>query len=239
MPVRFRSRSAPDWSGNFSVRKGAGASALLSDAAVNEQVKNLRREMDSPEFKNRYAGFMRSYQEGSTVQNARTVLQEFNNLMMDIGDKALPPVNKMLGGFKGLLESIRSVLPAGKGVGTTVATRAGEGALIGTGVGALFGGVGAIPGAAIGGILGTAEGFMETYGGKSGMGIDKGGSYTSPGKTGHAAQPKAQLAPITLNLNLDGRTLGTAMSEIMVDLYKFSTQAPAGDGVSLYNGGGE
>ena len=39
---------------------------------------------------------------------------------------------------------------------------------------------------------------------------------------------KAQLAPITLNLNLDGRTLGTAMSEIMADMFKFSTQAPAG-----------
>jgi hypothetical protein len=34
---------------------------------------------------------------------------------------------------------------------------------------------------------------------------------------------KAQLAPITLNLNLDGRTPGTAMSEIMADMFKFSS----------------
>ena len=217
--------------------QGGGGFALLADPAVREQILSLREEMDSPEFKNRYGGFVKAYQEGSTVQNARTGLQEFNNLMMDIGDKALPPVNRMLGDFKGLLENIRSVLPAGKDVGTTVATRAGEGALIGAGVGAWFGGVGAIPGAAIGGVLGTAEGFMETYGSRKNT-----GTAWPKSEDGGAINPrvsKAQLAPITLNLNIDGRTLATTLSEIGASIFQFSTQAPAADGIGIYNGGGE
>lgn len=39
------------------------------------------------------------------------------------------------------------------------------------------------------------------------------------------------------NINLDGRTLASAIGEYLVEA--FSTQAPAADGVGLYSGGGE
>jgi hypothetical protein len=213
--------------------QGSGAFSLLADDAAYDQIGRLQSDMNSPEFKNRYAGFVQQYQQGSTVQNARTTMQEFSNIMMDIGAKALPPVNKMLGDFKGLLESIRGILPSVPNAGATVGARAIEGAAVGAGIGALFGGVGALPGAAIGGALGTAEGFLETYGSRKNTGT---AWPTSPdGGAINPRVPKAQLAPITLNLNLDGRTLGTAMSQIMADIFKFSTQAPAADGVGTYS----
>jgi hypothetical protein len=217
--------------------QGGGGFALLSDPAVREQVQSLRKDMDSPEFKARYGGFMQAYNQGSTVQNARTTMQEFNNTMMDIGAKVLPPVNMALGNFKSILESIRGILPSVPNAGATVGARAIEGALAGAGVGALFGGVGAMPGAAIGGALGTAEGFMESYAGRKNTGT----AWPQSGDGGsiNPRVSKAQLAPITLNLNLDGRTLATTLSEIGADIFKFSTEAPAADGIGIYNGGGE
>jgi hypothetical protein len=56
-----------------------------------------------------------AYQEGSTVQAARTGMATFNNTMMDLGQIALPAVNKGLGDLKAILEGIRSVLPDDKG----------------------------------------------------------------------------------------------------------------------------
>jgi TP901 family phage tail tape measure protein len=91
--------------------QGSGAVSLLADPAVQEQVKSLRKEMESPEFKNRYASFADAYKEGSTVQNARTAIAEFNNTMMDIGAKTLPAVNSALRDFKSILEGIRNLLP--------------------------------------------------------------------------------------------------------------------------------
>jgi hypothetical protein len=217
--------------------QGGGGFALLADPAVREQVQSLRKDMDSPEFKARYGGFMQAYNQGSTVQNARTTMQEFNNAMMDIGAKVLPPVNKSLSDFKSILESIRGILPSVPNAGATVGARAIEGAAVGAGIGALFGGVGAVPGAAIGGVLGTAEGFLETYGSRKNTGT---AWPTSPdGGAINPRVPKAQLAPITLNLNLDGRTLATTLSEIGAQIFQFSTQAPAADGIGVYNGGGE
>ena len=91
--------------------QGGGGFALLADPAVREQVQSLGKEMNSTEFKNRYAGFTESYQQGSTLQNARTAMQEFNVAMMDIGAHTLPAVNGMLKDFKALMEGIRDILP--------------------------------------------------------------------------------------------------------------------------------
>ena len=70
-------------------------------------------------------------------------MAEFNNLLMDIGQKSLPTVNGVLRDLKDILKTIRgekhSVAVDSKwGVGTTAL----EGAGIGAGVGALMGGVG-------------------------------------------------------------------------------------------------
>lgn len=218
--------------------QGGGGFALLADPAVREQVQALGNEMNSPAFKNRYATFAESYQQGSTVQNARTAFQDFNVTMMEIGKTVLPSVNAALHNFKSILEGIRNVLP-GAPNGGTIGGAALTGAAIGGGIGATTG-VGAVPGAVAGGIAGAAVGVLDASSGtKGGSGFDKGGSFTSPGKTGQPAQPKAQLAPIKLDLNIDGRTLASTMSEIMAHIVEFSTQAPAADGIGLYNGGGQ
>ncbi len=149
--------------------QGSGGLALLADPAVREQITALRREMDSPEFKNRYAGFTQAYEQGSTVQQARTAMAEFNITMMDIGAHTLPAVNSALRDFKGVLEGLRNIIPGAKpgAGGASVGARALEGAAAGAAGGAIYGAfggpVGALGGAAIGGALGTAYSFMENY----------------------------------------------------------------------------
>jgi hypothetical protein len=100
--------------------QGGGGFALLADPAVREQVQNLMREMNSPEFKNRYGGFVQAYQEGSTVQQARTAMAELNITMQELGKDILPSVNVALHGFKPTLEGIRNLLSGGDGKGAAV-----------------------------------------------------------------------------------------------------------------------
>ena len=235
--------------------QGGGAFALLSDSAVMGQVRALRGQMDSPEFKARYGGFMAEYNSSVTAQNARTTMQTFNNLAMDIGQKVLPGLNTALGDFKAILEGIRGLLPNVPKAGATVGARAIEGALVGGGVGFFAGGVGAPLGAAIGGVLGTAEGFMESYAGgqapgrdrwaKENAGLSKAiadairGTPGGPGGVFPGGTSRTQLAPITLNLNLDGRTLASSIGEYLIEAMKFSTVAPEAGGMSIYNSGGE
>ena len=174
-------------------------------------------------------------------------MAEFNNTMMDLGQIALPAVNHGLQDLKAILELIRGVLPGGEKGGALVGARAGEGALAGLATGALvgsFGGpFGALAGAVGGGVLGAAEGYMEQYrdqhpgGGKTGNFMGQyfnqpEGSYL-PGKTGKPAEPKVLQQNTTLQLNIDGRTLGEVVASKLVDLMKFDTSSPAFNGTSL------
>ncbi len=90
-------------------------------------------------------------------------------------------------------------------------------------------------GALAGGVLGTAAGFMENYGGI------KGGSYSSPGKTGKPAERiivvPQKAPPINLSLNIDGRALASAVTDVMGNQTGFSTQAPAADGAGQFFSG--
>lgn len=223
--------------------QGGGAFALLADPAVNAQIKALRAEKDSPEFKNRYAGFTEAYAGGSTAQMARTAMADFNVTMMDIGQNVLPAVNIALKDFKGLLEGIRGVLPGGGKGGAVVGARAAEGALIGGAAGALMGGIGALPGAVIGGLTGGVYGLAEQYMAQQEHDRKEGArAYERPGdayqrrieKQSDAA-PKAMLAPISLSLNVDGAVLARVMSSISAN--SFSGQAPAYDGLESFVGG--
>jgi hypothetical protein len=225
--------------------QGSGGLALLTDPAVREQIQSLRKEMDSPEFKNRYAGFVRSYQEGSTVQNARTGMAQFNNTMMDIGRLTLPSVNYALGAFRSELERIKNLLPSspklGDGsIGGSALLGAGAGVAAGATVGAFGGPVGAAGGAVVGGVLGIAHGFMESMNERfPSLGYDRGGTYTSPGKTGRPAEKiEVKPQPITLNLNLDGHTLAQAVSGALQSYYNFGTGAAAADGTGQPFDGG-
>jgi hypothetical protein len=228
--------------------QGSGGLALLSDPAVREQVQTLRKEMESPEFKARYAGFTQAYEQGSTVQNARTAMAEFNNTMMDLGQHTLPAVNGVLRDFKSLMEGIRGMLPGGDKGATSVGTRAIEGALGGAAIGSLVPGVGTLGGGVAGGVAGVAEGFMEQYAKEHANEAHRGRKRLPSdlyeermerfrNSRNEGVAPEAKLAPISLNLNIDGRTLAQALSTALATYNGFPTQAPSADGAGQHFSG--
>ena len=245
--------------------QGGGGFALLADPAVREQVQNLRGTMNSPDFKNRYAGFTAAYQQGSTVQNARTAIADFNITMMEIGKDVLPSVNNALGNFKSILEGIRNIIPGGDGKGMAVAgghaiVGAAGGALTGMAIGAFGGPIGWAGGAIIGGVLGGTEGVAEQYmknippaGPANSPGFDAqgrriplvGGPHGAEDTTkapssnfGVLSGTRAMPAPppqISLTVNLDGTAIGRAVSKSYGGA--FNGQAPAFDAMGAFVGG--
>jgi hypothetical protein len=153
--------------------QGSGALAVLADPAVRQQMGLMSEEMQNPASVNRVRNFMSVYGEQSTVQSARTALQETNVLLSEIGTNLLGPVNHGLRDFKGVLEALRGVLPkpseptAGGNAPAwsfgKIGSRVGEGAVAGGAAGAFMAGVGAVPGALIGGVTGGAFGVAEAY----------------------------------------------------------------------------
>jgi hypothetical protein len=237
--------------------QGGGGFALLADPAVREQILSLQKTMNSPEFKNRYSGFVDAYQQGSTVQQARTAMADFNITMMDIGRDVLPAVNVALHNFKDILEGVRHLLPGGDGKSmATVGARAGEGALAGAAWGMLGGPLGVAGGAAAGAVVGGTLGVAETYMKNLETPVDRFGREVVI--TGNSAAQAAEgmkalgdairglhgggsvfpggtsAAPMSLSLNIDGRKLAEAVSS---GSSPFVTQAPAFDGSGMYAGG--
>jgi hypothetical protein len=216
--------------------QGSGALAVLSDPAVTEQIRALDATRKSTEFANRYGGFTEQYMGGSTAQMARTALQDFNILMMDLGQTVLPAVNGVLRDFKGVLEGIRALIPGSDSSKWKIGTRGIEGAAIGAGVG-FFTPVpgGAAIGAAAGAIVGGGLGALENEAAKN---------WKGPGSPGWKAPnlnpwsspsaPKAVIPPITMNLNIDGRMLAQAVSEELGQLHEHATGAPAANGQSQF-----
>jgi hypothetical protein len=229
--------------------QGGGGFALLADPAVREQVTALRKEMESPEFKNRYAGFAQAYTEGSTVQNARTALQEFNATMMDLGRDVLPPINGLLKDFKKTMEGLRDVIPGASAKDSLTGTRALEGALGGAAVGGLYAGIpGAVVGGVTGGTLGVASAYLEQQAAqnkakweaeekqRSKANLDAvRGQSGGPGGVFPGGTSRAVVPPIHLNLNIDGRALAAAVSEQQNQQSTYSTDTPASNGTS-YDG---
>jgi hypothetical protein len=205
--------------------QGGGGFALLADPAVREQVQSLMKEMNSPEFKNRYGSFSQTYTEGSTMQQARTAMADFSITMGEIGKTVLPSVNQALHDFKNVLESIRGVLPGAPGPGgTSYGARAIEGAAAGALIGSVVPGVGTLGGGVIGGVLGVAEAYMEN---------DAKNKRVRPGDR-YAERRAAQGLPaLVLSLNIDGRTIAQAMSDVFQSYYNFSTGAATADGVGI------
>jgi hypothetical protein len=239
--------------------QGGGGFALLADPAVRDQVQSLRKTMDSPEFKNRYAGFTEQYKQGSTVQQARTAMAEFNVTMMDIGKDVLPSVNVALHNFKSVLEGIRGILPGATNTGR-VGGAVLTGAAVGAGIGFFGGPGGALGGAAIGGVVGGTMGVAAEYMKNNPGPIDRFGRAVVV--TGNSAAQAAEgmkalgdairglhapgggvfpggtsAAPISLSLNIDGRRLAEAVSTGQTEIHAFGTQAPAFDGYGLPTGG--
>jgi hypothetical protein len=225
--------------------QGAGAVAVLSDPQVQDQIRNLDKLRSSPEFLDSYRNFSGNYQAGSTMQDARTAVAQFNVTMGELARGTLPAVNNALGGFKGVLEGLRGVIPGGPAGGAVVGGHAimgvAAGAAAGFGIGALGGPIGAAGGAVVGGMLGAAEGFMEGY---ARAAIEKQDKKTTEefmqelkrqGEGGVVPMPKAAPTPISLSLNVDGTLLARVLSSISAN--SFEGQAPAFDGSSGYVGG--
>lgn len=252
--------------------QGSGGLALLTDPAVHEQIRALMKEMTSPEFKNRYGSFVPDYKEGSPMQQGRTTIADFQNVMMDLGKTVLPSVVGVMKDIDGTLKAIRSILPGGKDDDKNkgadkwkVGTRALEGAALGATWGMLGGpggaAGGALAGGAVGGLLGIAEGVLRRDMTQTGdaaaaaassirnMGDAIRGIPSRPGilvpNPGAASPmgylqgpPKATKAqPISLSLNIDGRTLAQAMSDQIADLLNFPTGAPAANGLQQWHDG--
>lgn len=221
--------------------QGAGGLSLLTDPAVREQIAALTKEMNSPEFKNRYGAFQSQYNSEVTAQTARTALQDFNVTMMDLGAHVLPAVNAGLKDLKGVLEAVRSVLP-NQGAGASgwsnakIGARAAEGALIGGGLGAFMGGVGAGPGAGIGaitgGLFGIAEQYMNQHGSteKYERPADRYQRRVDQLNSGH--KPPAPV--VHLNVNLDGKAIAQAVSERQAQDSQYETNSPANDPSQFY-----
>lgn len=220
--------------------QGSGAVAVLSDPIVNARLHAIDDLRKSKAYRDRYQSFSADYQAGSTMQDARTALAEFNVTLGELARITLPGVNFMLHDFKGALDGLRSMVPGGDGKGlATVVGRAGEGAIAGGVAGAFMGGVGAVPGALIGGITGGAYGVAEQYLGntptKGSDTADKIGEAVGTAAArafdshmrslGGGAKPLQILPPLHINLNVDGRTLAEAMSDHQFDKYQTTTSA--------------
>ena len=79
--------------------QGFGAFALLSDPAVRQQIQSLKGEMNSPEFKSRYANFLDQYNKNSPMQAGRQAWADTQNALMDLGKTLLPSVANGIKGF--------------------------------------------------------------------------------------------------------------------------------------------
>jgi hypothetical protein len=133
--------------------QGFGGFAVLSDPAVMQQMAALQGDL--PGFKTRYNTFFQDYNGQSTLQGARKSFADFQDVLMNIGDKVLPPVNGALKDFDALLLSLQGILPkGGTGKSSDVWGKVGASALEGFGVGAAIGSV--VPG------IGTLAGGVTT-----------------------------------------------------------------------------
>ena len=194
--------------------------------------------------------------QGSTVQNARTAMADFNITMMELGKTVLPSVNVALRDFKGILEGVRNILPNRSTA--TIGARVGEGALAGAAWGMLGGPLGVAGGAAVGGVAGGALGVAEQYMKGLEHPVDRFGREVVI--TGNSAAQAAEgmkalgdairglpaghggvfpggtsAAPISLSLNVDGHLLAQTLSSIAAS--SFDSQAPAFDGLGSFPNG--
>jgi hypothetical protein len=190
--------------------QGFGAFAILSDPKVMGQMKALIADM--PQFKQRYGTFYEDYNSQSTAQAARKGFADFQNVLMDIGGKVLPPVNSALQDFDALLKSLQGILPKGSSSKDSAWGKVGAAALEGFGLGALGGslvpGVGTLAG---GVVTGAVSGGLKL--GEIWLGLDNDAEQVkkfggAANQTGEAAQSATSALSGFANIL---RGLGAAM----------------------------
>jgi hypothetical protein len=192
-------------------RRGAGAFSVLANPQILERLRQLRAGIEDPGNRNRYETLVENSRNATTKGIARGTLQEFNVAMIELGTIALPPATA---GIKGLSAAL-----------------------------GIFGG---------GHQTKEDKSFSPNW-------MERLHDYTSPGnwlKGGwfgngvsglpkqqdgllkpHAAPAPIVKIPMSLTLNVDGKTLAQAVAGSLGDLSTFSTGAPAGDAMDSYAGG--
>jgi hypothetical protein len=219
-------------------RRGGGAFAVLGNPTSLEREKQLRAGMNDPGNIARYSTANEDIM-GLSKMVARTTLQEFNVTMIELGRDVLPSVTRALGDFKGVLQGIRGLIPGASDAdkGRTGAN-AMEGALLGWGVGKYFGQplLGSAAGAAVGLGAGTLNKGVDALPSLLNKGVDaiipdyfkSTTPDIKPDKMNFLQGPPITLKPqpITLNLNVDGRTLAQAVTEQLEYLTEHATGSP-------------
>ena len=240
--------------------QGFGGAAVLGDPKVLEQMHQLDAIRKSSAFNERYNNFGKDYLDGSTLQDARVAMAEFNVTAGELARMTLPAVNVALGNFRSILEGIRSVLPGTDGKSAAiVGGSAITGAIAGAGAGAIYGAfggpIGALGGAAIGAGIGGVGAIAEEYMRNNPGPIDRFGREAIitgnsaaqaadgmkalgdairglPAQPGGVFPGGSSPAPIQLNLNVDGRALASATSTALANMYAYPLQAPGADGLT-------
>jgi hypothetical protein len=245
--------------------QGTGAVAVLGDPVVNARMHAISDIAKSQAFIDRHSSYGKDSLDGSTLQDMRVAMSEFNVTTGELARITLPSLNVALGIFRSMLEGLRSVLPGSDGKSlATVGGHALVGATAGVATGALigaFGGpIGMGAGAIIGGVAGGMEGVAEQYMKNNPGQVDRFGREVVV--TGNSAAQAAEgmkalgdsirglkgaggvfpggTAPVpkvSLSINLDGRVIGQAVSSSMEKDSTFSTGAPAADAMDAYSAG--
>ncbi len=191
-------------------RRGGGAFAVLGDERVLARIKELRKEMGSEAFQNRYGSILEDY-KGTAVGTARTTLAEFNIALMRLGDTALPMATSALKGFSTALGWFGGGHKTQEDKTFTPSWMERFHELM------PWSGASALP---------KPQPQLEgAFGGPS-------KDWKAPNPNflqGPTAPPKMVFPPITLNLNVDGQTLAHAVTDAMGNTTGFTTQAPAAD----------
>jgi hypothetical protein len=223
--------------------QGFGGFALLADPAVKQQVAALSVEMNSPEFKNRYAGFMQDYNAISPLQMGRTAWADTQNVLMDIGANVLPPVVAGLKGLDAVLKDLDAVLKAfpflsnfvnGPGLASNAWAAATDltGGQIGNIGKSLFGGLSSWWGGSPS--SGAIAPPLDAGAYERSMRAQEERTRDPEAARGRArmdADQKVSMLPIHVNAvtYLDGNVLARSMSTQLARLSTYPGQAPQGD----------
>jgi hypothetical protein len=194
--------------------QGGGFGALMNLPQFVDQLTVLQEKMRS------FQGgdtVIEQLTAGSPVQKARNAFADMQNVLMDIGDKVLPPLTVGLETFDSLLKVTTGMLPStapaeqdsffgglNKALGLGMAEGAVPGAAVGGAVG-LFGGFGV--GAPVGAGLGAAGGALVG-------GAYEGGKYIWSALT--APKTEVSIQPGKVAINLDGRQIADAVVPYIV-----------------------
>jgi hypothetical protein len=83
--------------------QGSGGFSVLADPKVLERIKELRKELGSEEFQNRYGSILEDYTGGTAKGLTRSTMQSFNVALLELGTTALPVATAAVRGLSAAL----------------------------------------------------------------------------------------------------------------------------------------